>query len=159
MANVMRWRHGATNPVTINVASATVIEIGDLIGVDTTAKPVEGTSWPWDTNEATSQEKFHDAFLGVATQASRAGDTDDITVATSGVFEMIAESDTYLFGQLVGPYDVGATGTNLGSQSVEDVATANLAIGRVARRVTVAATSVFVDIKSTLYMGGPQEIA
>jgi len=157
MAHVLRYRYGETNPVTANVASADVIEVGDLIGIDTTAKPVEDTDW-WNSNEAGTQEDFHDAFLGVALEGSASGETKDISVATSGVFEMIAESDTYLFGQQVGPYDAGATGTNLASQSVEDVATANLAIGRVAKRETVAATSVHVDIKSTLYMGGPQEL-
>jgi len=157
MANTMRYRYGETNPVSAPVASADVIEIGDLVGIDTTAKPVEDTDW-WSTNEAGTQEAFHDAFLGVAMQASASGETEDIRVATSGVFEFDCTSDTHAFGQLLGPHDVGATGTNLGSQAVEDVATANLAIGRVAKINAAASTTVYVDIRSTLYMGGPQEL-
>ena len=40
MANTMRWRYGDTNPVMLPVDSATVIEIGDLVYLDTDdAKP------------------------------------------------------------------------------------------------------------------------
>ena len=40
MANTMRWRYGDTCPVMLPVDSATVIEIGDMVYLDTDdAKP------------------------------------------------------------------------------------------------------------------------
>ena len=93
MANTMRWRYGETNPVVLPVASATVIEIGDLLYLDTTAKPAGLHSY--GASLAATQETFHDTFAGVAMQQSRAGDTQDIRVATSGVFEFACASATF----------------------------------------------------------------
>ena len=85
MANTMRWRYGETNPVVLPVASATVIEIGDLVYLDTTTKPAGSVTYGGSL--AATQESFHDKFAGVAMQPSRNGDTHDIRVATTGVFE------------------------------------------------------------------------
>jgi len=161
MTDTMRWRYGDTNPIVIPVDSSTVIEIGDLVYLDSDdAKSAgqdtnsDGTGDLWNTDLATTQEAFHDIFAGVAMQRSRDGDTDSIRVATSGVFEMLAASDTYELGQLVGADK--ATGNNLLSQQVEDVATVNLAVGRVARREPSTGASVLVNILNTVIHGGPQ---
>jgi hypothetical protein len=42
---------------------------------------------------------------------------------------------------------------------VKSVATENLAVGRVAKRVNPAGTSVLVEIVSTVMRGGPQAMA
>lgn len=154
MADVMRWRYGDTNPVSAAVDAATVIEIGDLVYQEVDdARPASSQA---DLGtEAQNQEGFHDKFLGVAMQASRAGDTAPIRVATSGVFEFITASASYELGALVGL--VGATA--LADQEVKSVATENLAIGRVAKRVNPAGTSVYVDVVSTVMRGGPQVMA
>jgi hypothetical protein len=47
----------------------------------------------------------------------------------------------------------------LTDQMVAKVATANLAIGRCAKRVNPAGTRVLVDIVSTVMRGGPQVMA
>ena len=52
MSSTMRWRYGETNPVVLPVASATVIEIGDLVYFDSgTLKPASaltyGASYVW----------------------------------------------------------------------------------------------------------------
>jgi hypothetical protein len=154
MSDVMRWRYGDTNPVTAPVDSATVIEIGDLVYLEVDdARPASSQA---DLGtEAQNQEGFHDKFLGVAMQASRNGDTAPIRVATSGVFEFITASATYELGNLVGL--VGAT--TLADQDVKLVATENLAVGRVAKRLNPAGTSVLVEIVSTVLRGGPQAMA
>ena len=86
VANTMRWRYGDTCPVMLPVDSATVIEIGDLVYLDTDdAKPASAQAD--QGTEAANQELFHDKFAGVAMQASRSGDTQPIRVATTGVFE------------------------------------------------------------------------
>jgi hypothetical protein len=154
MSDVMRWRYGDTNPVVLPVDSGSVIEIGDLVWLDTDdAKPASAQA---DLGtEAQNQEGFHDKFAGVAMQRSRAGDTAPVRVATTGVFEFDTASATYEVGALVGL--VGAT--TLGDQEVKAVATENLAVGRVARRLNPAGTKVLVDIVATVSRGGPQAMA
>jgi hypothetical protein len=156
VANTMRWRYGDTSPVMLPVDATTVIEIGDLIYLEVDdARPASAQA---DAGtEAANQEAFHDKFAGVAMQASRNGDTQPIRVATSGVFEFDCLSGTYEVGKLIGA-DENAGGTALEKQIVTPVATANLAIGRCAKRVNPAATRVLVDVVSTVQRGGPQDM-
>lgn len=157
MTDTMRWRYGETNPVILPVDSATVIEIGDLIWLDTDdAKPASAVAD--QSTEAANQEYFHDRFVGVAMQRSPAGHTLPIRVATTGVFEFGCLSATFELGALVG-VDEASGGTQLEDQVLAAVATANLAIGRVAARVNPAATKSLVDIVSTVMYGGPQVMA
>jgi hypothetical protein len=157
MSDVLRWRYGDTSPVVIPVDSATVIEIGDLVYLDSDdAKPA--SSQADAGTEAANQEAFHDLFAGVAMQRSRAGDTAPIRVATRGVFEFPCPSSTFEVGALIGASENGG-GNGLEDQQVEGVATANLALGRCAKRVSSAATTVLVDIVATISHGGPQTIA
>lgn len=157
MANTMRWRYGDTQPVMLPVDATTVVEIGDLIYLDTDdAKPA--SSQADQLTEAANQELFHDKFAGVAMQASRNGDTQPIRVATAGVFEFDCLSTAYEVGKLIGA-DENAAGTALEKQVVAPVATSNLAIGRCAKRVNPAATRVLVDVVSTMQRGGPQDPA
>jgi Uncharacterized conserved protein (DUF2190) len=157
MANVMRWRYGDTNPVLASVASTTIIEIGDLVyQVSGMAQP--GTVLADLGTKAANQEAFHDAFLGVAMQASPDGSTAPIRVATTGVFEFTTTSATFELGDLVG-IEENAAGDELLSQTVVKVATANLAVGRCVKRFSSASTKVLVDVESTLVHGGPQVMA
>jgi hypothetical protein len=157
MSDTLRWRYGDTSPVVLPVDSATEIEIGDLVYLDTDDAKPAGSLADAGT-EAANQEAFHDAFAGVAMQRSRAGDTDPIRVATRGVFEFPCASATLEVGALIGTSENGA-GDALEDQQVEGVATANLAIGRCAKRVNPAATTVLVDIVATISHGGPQVMA
>jgi hypothetical protein len=153
----MRWRYGDTSPVMLPVDATTVIEIGDLVYLDTDdAKPA--SSQADQGTETANQELFHDKFAGVAMQASRNGDTQPIRVATAGVFEFDCLSTAYEVGKLIGS-DENAGGTALERQVITPVATANLAIGRCAKRVSTAATKVLVDVVSTMQRGGPQDMA
>lgn len=154
MADVMRWRYGDTSPVVIPVDSATVIEIGDLVYLDTDdAKPA--SSQADQGTEVANQELFHDNFAGVAMQRSRGGDAKSIRVATRGVFEFDCPSGTFEVGDLVG-VDEATSGTQLENQQVDSVATANLGVGRVAKRLNPAGTSLLVDVVGTVSHGGPQ---
>jgi len=157
MSNTMRWRYGDTNPVQLPVADSTIIEIGDLIyqasGLGRPASLLADLG-----TEAANQEAFHDAFVGVAMQASPSGVADPIRVATTGVFEFDCLSMTAEIGDLVGA-DEDITGTELMSQLVAKVATANLAIGRCAKRLNPAGTRVLAEIVSTVMLGGPQVMA
>ena len=157
MANLLRWRFGDTNPIMCPVDSATVIEIGDLVWLNTDdAQPASAQAD--QGSEALNQEAFHDAFLGVAMQQSRDGDAADVRVATSGVFEFVCPSGTFELGDLIG-VDEATSGTALEDQQVDAVATENLAIGRCAKRVGSASTNVLVEVVSTVLRGGPQAMA
>jgi hypothetical protein len=152
MSDKMRWRYGDTNPVVAAVDSATVIEIGDLVMLDTDdGKPA--SAFAWTTNLATTQDAFDDKFLGVAMQRSRAGDTAPIRVATTGVFEFDCPSGTFELGDMVG-VNANAGGNGLVNQQVVKVTLSKYAVGRVAKRQPAAAVSVLIDIRSTVMTGG-----
>jgi hypothetical protein len=156
MANTMRWRYGETNPIVLPVDSATVIEIGDMVYLDTDdAKPA--SSQPDQGSETANQQLFHDLFAGVAMQASRSGETQPIRVATTGVFEFDCLSTTLEVGDLMSSDENGG-GTALLNQTVVKVLAANAAIGRCAKRLNPAGTRVLVDIVSTVLRGGPQNV-
>jgi len=77
MANVHRFRRNTLIEDIVPVQSATVIEVGDLVKVDTNGYLVRMTT-------------SNDSFLGVAMSASKDGDTDPVRVAVNGygaVFE------------------------------------------------------------------------
>jgi len=104
MANVMRHRYGAKNPVLAEPASSTVIEVGDLCTLSSNqVKNFNGTA---STTTATT---LTDIFLGVAMQASANGETTPIRIATSGTFEypLAAQASVYL-GYGVAPTPSGA---------------------------------------------------
>ena len=157
MADSMRWRYGDTKPTLMPVDADTVIEIGDLVWLDTDdIKPAAEV--PDQGTEAANQEYFHDRFAGVAMQRSPAGESTAIRVATAGVFEFVTPIATYEVGALIG-VDEASNGTQLNSQQVAEVATPNLAVGRCAQRLNPASTRVLVDVVSTVMLGGPQAAA
>lgn len=163
MANVQRHRY-ASGHVMVDVDSAIVVEQGDLIWLNTNdGRPAgqdtnsDGTGDLWNSDLATTQEDFHDVFLGVAADQSRSGDTDQIRCEYGDVFEFTCASATFNVGDLVGP--AKTAGNNLENQKVVAVATANLAIGRVAKPYLSATTTVLVDVRSTVMDGGPQAAA
>lgn len=158
MSSTMRWRYGETNPVVLPVLSATVIEIGDLVYVDSGTVKAAG-ALTYGASLAATQEAFHDKFAGVAMQQSRAGDTQEIRVATNGVFEFACASATFDVGNRIG-VDKNAGGTALLNQQVIATATGNpeLSIGYCAKRVNPAGTAVLVDIVGTVTHSGPQAV-
>ena len=154
MSDMMRWRYGETSPVILPVNTDTVIEIGDLVYLDTdNVKPASAQAD--QGSAAANQHLFHAKFAGVAMQRSRLGDTAPIRVATTGVFEFACASATFEVGALVGIDQAGSPAV-LDDQQVLGVSGATDAIGRCAKRVHPAGTSVLVDIVSTVLFGGPQ---
>ncbi len=152
MGNLMRWRYGDTNPVVAAVDSATVIEIGDLIYLDTDdAKPA--SSQADQETKAANQALFAGNFLGVAMQQSRAGDTTPIRVATTGTFEFSCTAGTFELGDLIGSTE-NTGGDGLEKQKVEKVTTSAGAFGRVTRREASSSSLVMVSICSTVMAGG-----
>lgn len=157
MANTMRWRYGDTNPVMLPVLSDTVIEIGDLVYLDTNnAKPASSLA-----DQGTllmNQATFRDNFVGVAMQASQSGDVASIRIATSGVFEFDSDTNAYELGELIGPSE-NTAGNALEDQKIEGVSSIGNALGRCAKRVQPASSRVLIDVVSTIMRGGAQAAA
>lgn len=146
MANRFRYRHGQTQLVKLPVDSSTVIEIGDMVFLDTDdVKPA--SSFTWTTDLATTQGNFAAKFIGIACESSASGDTDKISVDISpvSVYEMDAASDTYIPGAPLGPDK--DTGNALLDQTLED-AVAAASIARVYKAVDTAGTKVEVTFAS-----------
>jgi hypothetical protein len=102
---------------------------------------------------AQNQEGAHDAYLGCSLDAKAAGETRDVLVATRGVhkFPCAALGQAYDVGTLVGPAGTGAAGAvGLSDYEVEVVATANLAIGKLAKAAAAGAVTVEVEIAGVL---------
>lgn len=157
MSDNFRWKYGDTKPVvTKAIGTAVVIELGDLVFQEANGDVKPASSFTWSSDLPTTQDAFANAFLGVAMQRSRSGDTDPIRVATAGVFEFPCASATFELGGLIGP--AKATGNALEDQKVLGINEFDRAIGRVARRVGTADTKVWVEIASGKMAGGTQPV-
>ncbi len=157
MANTMRWRYGDTNPVTLPVASATPVEIGDLVSLDSgTGEAIPSGSMPDQGSSVLNQTAFQNEFVGVAMQASPAGEATTIRIATSGVFELDCDSTTWQLGEAVAAAVNGA-GDQLIDQKVESALSLATAVGRCAKQAATATPRVLVDVVSTVMRGGPQD--
>jgi len=152
MADNLRHRHGPQLLVKCPVDSSTVIEVGDLVWLDTDdVKPA--TSFTWNTDLATTQAAFAVNFLGVAQEASASGQTDEISIDISplAVYEMDAASATYEIGDPVGPDQTGSgSSATLMDQQLE-AAVAASAIARVVKRRATAGASVEVIFASAYF--------
>lgn len=148
----MGWKYGDTKPVLSKaVPTATVVQIGDLVGQAANGDPYSAADEAWDTNLSTTQTNFAAAFLGASGQRSRDGDTDPIRVNTSGVHEFACASDVFQIGQFVGA--AKASGNALLSQTVVKVDTAAEAIGVVSASYQSATTTVKVELASDIMEG------
>jgi hypothetical protein len=139
MADVMRVRK-AIEVEHYPVASATVIEIGDLLYYDGTANQVFPLAdFTWNTNLATTQADLKGSFAGVAMSRSRAGDTDLVRVAISGIAEFPCAAAAFNPDEFIS-VDDNAGGDALESQKVI-AAAVGLSFGK-ADKVTASTTVV-----------------
>jgi hypothetical protein len=145
MTNVMRYRYGEDNPRLFAVDSSTVIEIGDLLWLDTDdVKPASDLTW--NTDLATTQADFAAKFAGIAMQASAEGETDEVRVATTGIFEFACDAATFEVGDKINC--AKQTGNALENQKV--AAVSSNPIGKVAKREPSNSTSVLVEIRASV---------
>ena len=133
------------------VDAETVIAVGDLLWFDTDdAKPA---SMQADQgSELANQTEIAAGFLGIALEASPAGSTTPIAVATSGIIEYPCVEASYTIGDLVGGKEQN-DGKTLYNQKVAWVQTAQQAIGRVAES-KASATTILMLFVSTVMHGG-----
>lgn len=156
-----RYGHGDDQPrLTPDVASADVIEQGDIVrldgGIGGAPKSIESITIPGVVADALAGRILtHNEFYGVSSQRSRDGETRPVRCITRGVTKFKAAPGTYELGGLVGPHSDGA---KMLSDTVVPVSAAGEAIGRVVRGHNDTAgmgfglnpPSVLVEIFSTL---------
>ena len=143
------FRSGIAQLVRLPVLTATVIEPGDLVYLDSgNAKPA--ADFPWTTDLATTRGNFAAQFAGIALTGSADGETDDISVEISplAVYEFAAESATYEFGDALGPSE---TLNALSSRTLEEAGSAAQAIARAVETTSGGATSLRVVIASAYH--------
>ncbi|MDA7977500.1 MAG: hypothetical protein MPJ50_01865 [Pirellulales bacterium] len=146
MADTFRFRHDDVTRFQGGVDSATVIEIGDLVYLDTDdVKPASAQAD--QGNAAANQALFAANFAGVAMQARDASDTNPIRVLADGVFEFDCANVTWEVGDLVGAAE-NSGGTALENQQVTAVSRPELALGYVISREASAVTKVKVRLLS-----------
>lgn len=149
MANNQRRVYGPPEFVMAEVASATVIEVGDLLAWDAVNHQVyPADDETWDTNEATTQDNFGDTFAGVAMDASANGDTDNIRVMINGTCRFVSTSADYELDTAVCPEK--DTGNNLLNQTVQITTSTNASVGR-SVEVAASGTSLAVHIRSKVF--------
>jgi hypothetical protein len=143
MSDVQRYRKEFHKPRYFAVDSATVIEVGDMLWLDTDdVKPA--SDFTWDTSIAVTQRAFAPKFVGIAQDRSRAGDTEDVQVNMAGIHEMTCASATFELEDYLAP--AKASGNALEDQKVVGVTDPTLAIGKVAKREAANTTTVDMDI-------------
>lgn len=151
MANSHNYRHGPQLFVRPAVDSSTVIELSDLLYLDTDdVKPASSITW---ASDAAAQAAFADVFLGVACDASASGETDPINVdiSTTSVYEFTCVATTWEVGNTFAVDGDGAAA--LIDQTLEKVATATRCIARAVNRATSSTTKVLVTFASAYATG------
>ncbi len=154
--NNARLKAGDFVPVQYPKTASALIKGGDLCYQETAGTLTSAKDFTWNASLAQTQTDFHDAFAGVAIDGSLAAETRDVTVAPTGVAEYpcAAVGSQLEIGTYIGPAQ--GTGNTLDPQKVVNVATSNLAIGRLAKRALVGATTMLVIVagdKTTPYAG------
>jgi len=151
MANAHNYRHGPQLFVRPAVDSSTVIELSDLLYLDTDdVKPASAITW---ASDAAAQAAFADAFLGVACDASASGETDPINVdiSTTSVYEFTCVATTWEIGNT---FAVDGNGSDaLIDQTLEKVSTVTRCVARAVNRATASTTKVLVTFASAYATG------
>lgn len=137
------------------VALATAVNDGDLVALVTNLV-VPAIGFTWNTDLATTQTDFANAFLGVSAQTKLAnqarpyGNSDDLLIGidVGGVseWEYDCTAATYQVGTYLGP--AKDTGNNILSQKLETVPTEARAIAICTRATAANAVRVRCRILS-----------
>lgn len=158
--NMARHIRGFANEKRVPANVASEIKAGDFLML-VSNKAIRISSQADLGTLAQNQAGAKAAFLGVALDQKRAGETRDILVATTGIFKypcvaLLAASD---IGAFVGPEGSGAAlAVGLEDQKVVVVATALLAFGKLAKSAIIGDVFLEVDIAGVLttVYSGPQ---
>lgn len=152
---------GDTCDIFVPAAASVAFHVGDMTYLaSNVAQPAVAASANANAI-STAQESLHDVFLGVSKDGKASTDTSTgkICIGTRGRYvvpckdEAAAAVGTFMGGSPV----ADANSTNLASQKVEVVATANLAVGRLTKLKAANATECEIEITGFVN-GGPQTV-
>ena len=149
--SIVPFRSGIVQLVRCPVLSATVIEPGDLVWLDSgNAKPA--SDFAWTTDLATTRGNFAAKFLGLAHTGSEDGETEPISVDVSpfAVYECEAAALNYRVGDPLAPAE---TVSALSNRQLEQVANVAHAIARSAEATAALATNVRACFASAYHAG------
>ncbi len=155
MGNRLRFRSGQVQLVKVPVDSASVIEAGDLVFLDS-GEVKSAADFAWDTDLATTQGAFAEVFLGVAHQGSEAGEAEPVSVDVSpfSVYEFDVQSAAYGFGDVLGPDELSS---GLMNQQLEVVGSSANGIARAME--TRSGGSLRVSFASAFHAGSANAAA
>lgn len=146
-----RFRSGQMKLVPFRVASADVINAGDMVFVYSTLDQIQAAEdITWNSSLATTQADFANVFAGIAYTSSAAGETDDVLVdvSSASVYEYPCASATFKTGAPIGP--AKQSGNALESQKVVE-ATGTSCVGRTVEPKSSATTSIRVSFASAYH--------
>lgn len=148
---IARHRYGPQFLVHVAVDSATAIEAGDALYLDTDdAKPAG--SFTWTTDLATTQAGFVNQFLGIA-MADHPANSGAVTnfpvdISPLSVYEMTCASETHEIGDTLGMDK--AAGNALLPSTLEKAVAASASF-RAVRRNAAASDKVYVRLQSAYW--------
>ena len=146
MANSYTYRYGQRKVIQGAVDSAEVLEVGDMVFLNTDdVRPA--SDFTWTSNLATTQANFTDKFLGICMHQSASGDTDpvDVDISADSVYCFTVASATFELGDMLGP---DQSGGNTMLDQVLEKAVASSSIAMAMERKASAATSLLVCFAS-----------
>jgi hypothetical protein len=128
MAGHNRYLRGSMSEIFAPVRGNIVVEPGDLMYKN---EQVSNYAYPFDENKTATagtafEEDIYTNFLGVATQGSETGVTENITIATGGVFRYPLDGtpSAVTLGSLVSAVSPSVSGSGGSVQAVVNHATA-----------------------------------
>lgn len=151
MSNRLRFRSGQVELHKVRVDSATELEAGDLVWLDTDdVKPA--SAFAWTTDLATTQANFANVFAGVVHQPSAVGEADPVSIDLSplAVYEFDVVASTFELGGLLG---VDGAPSALVDQRLAKVTAASRAIARAAEYKAASSSLLRVQFASALHTG------
>lgn len=138
MSNKNYYRWGDQEIILVPVDSSVVVEVGDFIclavtndvnndsDVDSVDYGIPPTYLYNNGSAANDRETAADQFLGIAVSASPDGKTDDLLVATAGVWELIQQAAAAIsIGDAVEMY---SDGTDVYDQRIVKGSTSQIAV-------------------------------
>jgi len=163
----IEWLRGETNEIYVPIHGKTVIKKGELIFLAQDATVIvgataDGYGYPAAQVAGTTPTYFEDNLAGVSMKGSESGTTEDIPVATSGIFRgqiKLGTSGTskHVYpGALVAACTVGTSGVTPSGTTftVNTLADTEFDGCRVGRAVKKQASAMYVDFMLMTKLSG-----
>lgn len=161
MGNNNYYRWGDQELILVPVDDTTLVEIGDFICLIVSADNSADNSLTVDYgcppsylvddgDAAANREATADQFLGIAMSASLDGDTNDLLVATAGVFELIQKSAAAI--SIGDPVEIYASADNCEDQTIVTGSTSQIAVC-IEHKTSTSLTAVMCKLLPSKLLG------